>query len=72
MAAALPDERIDTTARYELVFATGPYWARRAAASAGPRIVDEIVVRFAMPDADGRYHMPVIISPNSHAGWWSS
>ena len=29
-------------------------------------------MRFAMPDRDGRYHLPVIIAPNGISAWWSS
>ncbi|MDI3338774.1 hydroxyisourate hydrolase [Defluviimonas aestuarii] len=45
--------------RYELSFAT------RAGA------MEEIALRFVMPDPEGRYHMPVILSPNAASFWWS-
>jgi 5-hydroxyisourate hydrolase len=38
----------------------------------GMHILDEIVIRFAMPDADAKYHIPIIMSPNSYSCWWSS
>lgn len=45
--------------RYELSFVT------RAGA------MEEIALRFVMPDPEGRYHMPVILSPNAASFWWS-
>ena len=35
------------------------------------KIVSEIVVRFCMKVADKKYHIPIIISPNSYSIWWS-
>ena len=65
-------DRIDAGARYELVFATGPYWAQLGIPREGVQIMDEVVLRFSMPDPEGRYHMPVILSPNSYSVWWSA
>ena len=64
-------EAVDTGAKYELVFATGTYWKGRDIARDGAQIMDEVVVRFAMPSATARYHIPVILSPNSYSIWWS-
>jgi 5-hydroxyisourate hydrolase len=61
-------EHIDPTATYELVFETGPYWIERGY----NQIMDQVVLRFKMPDPTTDYHMPVIISPNSYSVWWSS
>lgn len=44
---------------YELSFTTG----------AGT--MEEIALRFVMPDPEGRYHMPLILSPNAASFWWS-
>ena len=52
---------------YELSFATGPYWATKGASP----LVQQIALRLHMPDPEGRYHLPVILSPNSSAHWWS-
>ena len=61
-------EQIDPIATYELVFETGPYWIERGY----NQILDQVVLRFKMPDPTADYHMPVIISPNSYSVWWSS
>jgi len=55
--------------RYELSFATGPYWA--ALGHENPRVIQEIVLRFAMPDPSARYHCPIILSPFGYSTWAS-
>ncbi|MEX3007628.1 hydroxyisourate hydrolase [Hoeflea sp. TYP-13] len=57
---------------YEMTFRTGPYWAERELPRDGPQLVSEIVIRVQMQDPDKRYHIPIIISPNSYSVWWSS
>ena len=54
---------------FELTFASGRYWRDRGIG--GIPIVGEIAVRFVMPLRDARYHIPVILSPNSHSCWVS-
>jgi len=61
-------KHLDPTFSYELVFETGPYWIERGY----KQILDQVVLRFKMPDPNSNYHMPVIISPNSYSVWWSS
>ena len=63
---------VDTAAEYELVFETGPYFATQLPGSRGRQIVREVVLRFRMPDATAKYHLPVILSPNGYSVWWSS
>ncbi len=62
----------DPHARYELVFQTGTYWDARVAQSHGTRLMQEVVVRFAMPDPAGRYHIPLILSPHGYSLWSST
>ncbi|HBN32305.1 MAG TPA: 5-hydroxyisourate hydrolase [Rhodobacteraceae bacterium] len=73
-AAGRLNQTIDLTGanptdRYELTLATGPFWT--AAGQTHPQIVDEIVLRFSMPDPQARYHMPLILSPNGYSTWRS-
>ncbi len=56
---------------FELVFTTSPYWTSRDTTDDTRQILREIVVRFAMPDPDKRYHIPVILSPNTYSIWLS-
>ncbi len=62
----------DPSATYEMVFRTGAYWQDRIPAAPDARIMDEVVVRFNMPDAQGRYHVPLILSPHGYSLWCSS
>ncbi len=61
----------DPDATYELVFHTGAYWRTRGLPQDEGRIISEIVLRFSMPDPDGKYHMPIILSPNGYSTWAS-
>ena len=56
---------------YELVFETDRYWAGNGISEQDRRLMRQIVLRFKMPDAQARYHMPLIISPHSYSCWWS-
>ena len=67
----IAENRIDPAAKYELVFATGAYWQAQNLPRPSAQIIEEIVVRFTMADVTARYHIPVILSPNSYSIWWS-
>ena len=58
--------------KYEMVIASGAYFDRQVLPHDGVQILEEIVIRFTMPDPEARYHIPVIMSPNSYSCWWSS
>ena len=62
--------KVDAASTCELVFLTADYWNRQGIS--GPDLIGEIVLRFSMPDADGHYHSPIILSPNSYSTWKSS
>ena len=66
------DVAVVTDAGYEMVIASGAYFSGREIPVTGTQILHEIVIRFSMPDPDARYHIPVIMSPNSYSCWWSS
>ena len=60
---------------YELVFAAGAYL--RATGQAGdsqaaPLFLDEIPIRFGVADANGHYHVPLLISPFAYATYRGS
>lgn len=65
-------DRIDPGATYEMVFKTAGYWKDREIPRGGPQIMSEIVLRITMPDPDGAYHLPIILSPNGYSMWWSA
>ena len=56
---------------YELVFDTGEYFAGHATGDLGDRVVTQAVVRFYMRDPEARYHIPLMLAPNSYSIWWS-
>ena len=62
----------DTACRYEMVLQTGEYFTRQAVPVTGTQIMREVVVRFEMPDVDGKYHIPLMLAPNSYSVWWSA
>ena len=59
-------------ATYEMVFQTGDYFAQMNLPSSGLTILRDVVIRFEMPDPDARYHLPLMLAPNSYSVWWSS
>ena len=59
----------DPKARYELVFQTGSYWDAQGGVTTR---TPEVILRFAMPEVDGSYHSPIILSPNGYSVWTSS
>ena len=61
----------DATDKYELIFDTGVYWNSLGLSASDNQIISEVVLRFSMPNKNARYHMPVILSPNSYSIWSS-
>jgi 5-hydroxyisourate hydrolase len=55
-----------------MVIQSGAYFAAHGLAGAERQIVKEIVIRFAMPDPAGSYHIPLMIAPHSYSVWWSA
>lgn len=56
----------------ELVFDTADYFSKRGTSPAdGGQILEAAVVRLRIKDADGKYHIPMMISPHSYTIWWS-
>ena len=61
----------DATDKFELLFDTGVYWNSLGLSASNNQIIREVVLRFSMPNKSARYHMPVILSPNSYSIWSS-
>jgi 2-oxo-4-hydroxy-4-carboxy-5-ureidoimidazoline decarboxylase len=49
--------------RYELRFHVGEYFRDRGVALADPPFLDIVPVRFAVAEAEGHYHVPLLVSP---------
>lgn len=63
-----------TAGRYEISFAVGAYFVGRSSknALADPPFLDEVPVRVGLADADGHYHVPLLVSPWSYATYRGS
>jgi len=57
---------------YELVFAAGAYLRASGQAGEGILFLDEIPIRFGVPDAGQHYHVPLLISPFSYSTYRGS
>ena len=59
-------------AKYELVFHSAAYFDAQPATPEARQIMDSVVVRFVIPNADEKIHIPVVLSPHSYTIWWSA
>jgi 2-oxo-4-hydroxy-4-carboxy-5-ureidoimidazoline decarboxylase len=50
-------------ATYELRFAVGDYFARQGAPMADPPFLGIVPIRFAVAEPEGRYHVPLSVTP---------
>ena len=64
--------KAEANGRYELVVSVDNYFSTGKTEKPNIRIISDIVIRFVTNDPDGKYHIPIIISPNSYSCWWSS
>lgn len=64
--------KAQATGRYDLVVRIEDYFNRGNKKKLDVCVVSDIVIRFITNDPDGKYHIPIIISPNSYSCWWSS
>ena len=58
--------------RYELEFAIGDYFAALGVATPEPRFLDVVSLRFGISDADGHYHVPLLVSPYAFSSYRGS
>ncbi len=57
---------------YELLFHAGAYFQAAAVALPEPRFLDIVPIRFGIAEADGNYHVPLLITPFSYATYRGS
>lgn len=57
---------------YELVFCAGDYLRASGQAGDGVLFLDEIPIRFGIPDAGQHYHVPLLISPFAYSTYRGS
>ena len=57
---------------YELVFCAGDYLRASGQSGQGILFLDEIPIRFGVPDASQHYHVPLLISPFGYSTYRGS
>jgi 5-hydroxyisourate hydrolase len=65
------------TGEYELLFHAGDYFQSVGGALGGaalpePRFLDRVPIRFGIAEADGNYHVPLLITPFSYSTYRGS
>ena len=66
----IPVEEVSEDSVYELTIETGEFWEKNSSDEI-ENIINEIVIRFKMPNKNKKYHFPIILSQNSYSTWWS-
>ena len=61
----------DCRCTFEIIVKTGDYFKKESKEIYKQRIVSEIVIRFKMENPNKKYHIPIIVSPNSYSILWS-
>jgi 5-hydroxyisourate hydrolase len=61
-----------TAGSYELVFYAGDYLRETGQASGEVLFLDQIPIRFGVPDAGQHYHVPLLISPFAYSTYRGS
>lgn len=57
---------------YELVFEVAAYFAARGVALADPPFLDTVPLRFSVAEAEGHYHVPLLVTPWSFSTYRGS
>jgi 5-hydroxyisourate hydrolase len=57
---------------YELTFHAGDYFRRAGQPLTTPPFLDHVVIRFGVADADGNYHVPLLLSPYGYTTYKGS
>lgn len=61
-----------TVGNYELVFCAGDYLRASGQADGEVLFLDQIPIRFGVPDAAQHYHVPLLISPFAYSTYRGS
>ena len=61
----------DCNCEFEMVLKTGEYFSDNNVELAQGKVLSDIVLRFRMKQANKKYHLPLMVSPNSYSVWWS-
>ncbi len=60
------------TGCYELVFHVGAYFRDQDVTLPTPPFLDQVPLRFGIAEADGHYHVPLLISPYGYSTYRGS
>lgn len=58
--------------RYRLVFSVAEYFRGRGVTLPEPAFIDEVPIDFGIADADGHYHVPLLVSPWAYSTYRGS
>ena len=58
--------------RYRLLFSVAPYFRARGVVLPEPPFIDVVQLDYGMADADGHYHVPLLVSPWSYSTYRGS
>jgi 5-hydroxyisourate hydrolase len=58
--------------RYRLLFEVAPYFRARGTSLSEPPFIDTVPLDFAIADAAGHYHVPLLVSPWSYSTYRGS
>ena len=70
-APLLAGDRLETGI-YELTFFTGEYFSRGEVPMTNPPFLGEVVIRVGIADANGNYHVPLLLSPYGYSTYRGS
>ena len=70
--APMLEGRAFSTGSYELVFSVGRYLRTTGQNTGEVLFLDEVPIRFGVPDASQHYHVPLLVSPWSYATYRGS
>ncbi len=61
-----------TVGQYELIFFAGDYLRATGQGAGEVLFLDQVPIRFGVPDADAHYHVPLLISPFAYSTYRGS
>ena len=70
--SALLDDKTMAAGRYRLVFEAAAYFRARGVALPEPPFIDVVQLDFGMADAQGDYHVPLLVSPWAYSTYRGS
>ena len=68
----LLDETSMAVGRYRLLFEVGAYFRGRGALLPEPAFIDLVPIDFGIADAQGHYHVPLLVSPWTYSTYRGS